>query len=179
MEWIGDLERALATSLYPLRVPIAAGLAVAFSALVISARRRGWISAGRRNPARSGALAVALLAIGGPVGWYLGSPLLIRSSLFEPAPRVAAPPPVAPASSQAAGASQEPLTTAPSGGPGTTKPLAEARSGDFVGADDFHYGSGQASLIETAPGAWVVRFEDFSVRNGPDLFTRRFRRART
>ena len=91
MEWIGGLERALATSLYPLRVPIAAGLAVAFSALVISARRRGWIRAGRRNPARSGALAVALLPIGGPVGWYLGSPLFIRSSLFEPAPRVAAP----------------------------------------------------------------------------------------
>ena len=27
-----------------------------------------------------------------------------------------------------------------------------------------------ATLIETEPGHWVVRFEDFSVRNGPNLF---------
>lgn len=25
-------------------------------------------------------------------------------------------------------------------------------------------------MIETAPGQYVLRFEDFSVRNGPDLF---------
>jgi hypothetical protein len=48
--------------------------------------------------------------------------------------------------------------------------LAEPRTGTFTGADEFHFGSGTAALIETAPGAWTVRFEDFSVRNGPDLF---------
>ena len=47
--------------------------------------------------------------------------------------------------------------------------LAAVRTGTFKGADDFHFGSGEASLIETAPGEWVVRFEDFSVRNGPHL----------
>jgi hypothetical protein len=31
-------------------------------------------------------------------------------------------------------------------------------------------GSGTARLIEAAPDTWVVRFEDFSVRNGPDLY---------
>ena len=170
MEWIGDLERALATSLYPLRVPIAAGLAVAFIALVITARRRGWIRAARRNPARSGALAIALLAVGGPIGWYLGSPLFIRTSLTEPAPSVAPAAPAGPAASDAAGASRAPVSTAPAVAPSVVPGLADTRTGDFVGADDFHYGSGQASLIETAPGAWVVRFEHFSVRNGPDLF---------
>ena len=39
-----------------------------------------------------------------------------------------------------------------------------------MGADDFHFGRGTAQLIETAPGAYTLRFEDFSVRNGPDLF---------
>jgi hypothetical protein len=39
-----------------------------------------------------------------------------------------------------------------------------------VGADEFHFGSGTARLIETAPGSFTVRLEDFAVRNGPDLF---------
>ena len=40
----------------------------------------------------------------------------------------------------------------------------------FQGADEFHFGSGQALLVETAPGMYTLRFEGFSVRNGPDLF---------
>jgi hypothetical protein len=43
-------------------------------------------------------------------------------------------------------------------------------AGQFVGADDFHFGSGTALLIATAEEEFVVRLEDFSVRNGPDLF---------
>ena len=42
--------------------------------------------------------------------------------------------------------------------------------GMVEGADAFHFGRGRALLIETAPGRYVLRFEDFSVRNGPDLF---------
>jgi hypothetical protein len=44
------------------------------------------------------------------------------------------------------------------------------RIGEFHGADEFHFGSGQALLIETEPGIYVLRFENFSVQNGPDLF---------
>ena len=47
------------------------------------------------------------------------------------------------------------------------------RSGEFKGTDDFHFGRGgrgTAILREVEPGRWVVRLEDFSVRNGPDLF---------
>ena len=44
------------------------------------------------------------------------------------------------------------------------------RSGQFKGADDFHTGRGKAQLIETTPGKYMLRLEDFSVRNGPDLF---------
>jgi hypothetical protein len=154
MEWLGDLERLFATSLYPLRVPIAIGLAVALIGLIVLARRRGWFGAARRHPGRTAALAVALAATLGPIGWYLGSPLFIRTSLVEP-------PPVA-------GASPLP-TAAPSPG-ATTTGGSEARSGSFMGADEFHFGSGTAVLFEAAPGEWVVRFEDFSVRNGPDLY---------
>lgn len=142
MEWIGDLERAFAASLYPLRVPIAIGLVVAFVVLVVIARRRGWIAAARRHPGRTTALVLALLVVGLPMGWYLGSPLFIRTSLAEPTPS----------------------------GPAATPADGASRSGEFTGADDFHFGRGTASLIETAPGTWIVRFEDFSVRNGPDLY---------
>ncbi len=42
--------------------------------------------------------------------------------------------------------------------------------GEFEGADDFHFGNGTALLIESEPGVYVLRLEEFSVRNGPDLF---------
>lgn len=45
-----------------------------------------------------------------------------------------------------------------------------ASNGTFVDADDFHFGRGDAQIIETAPGVYVLRLENFSVRNGPDLF---------
>jgi electron transfer DM13 len=43
-------------------------------------------------------------------------------------------------------------------------------SGSFQGADDFHFGEGTAAIIEVAPGRFVLRFDAFSVRNGPDLY---------
>ncbi|MEO8461927.1 MAG: DM13 domain-containing protein [Chloroflexota bacterium] len=162
MNLIGDLERLFATSLYPNRVPIAIGVAVAAVLLLIVARRRGWFAAARRHPGRTTIVVVLALAIGLPSAWYLGSPLIIRTSLNEPAPTVAPATP-APATVTA------PATQAPEQ-PTPTPGLAAERTGTFTGADDFHFGSGTASLIETAPGTWTVRFENFSVRNGPDLY---------
>lgn len=153
MSFIGDLERLFATSLYPLRVPIAIGLAVALVLLVVVARRRGWFAAARRHPARTTALVAVLLAVGLPTAWYLGSPLFIRTSLVEPAPSV---PPVA--------------SAVPTSAPTSAPVAAGERRGEFRGADEFHFGSGTARLIETAPGRYTVRFEGFSVRNGPDLY---------
>ena len=43
-------------------------------------------------------------------------------------------------------------------------------SGSFSGTDEFHFGHGTASIIEVEPGRFHLRLEDFSVRNGPDLF---------
>ena len=41
-------------------------------------------------------------------------------------------------------------------------------TGSFVGADDFHQGSGMATIYQQGAEA-VLRFEDFNVTNGPDL----------
>lgn len=170
MEWLGELERAFATSLYPLRIPIAIGLALGLILFIALAKRRGWFAAARRHPTRAAVLALVLLAVGGPVAWYLGSPLFIRTALVEAAPTIAPATTEDPAGSDPPSqpiATDIPATGQPTGVPGTPAP---PRSGTFTGADDFHFGRGTATLIETTPGAWVVRFEDFSVRNGPDLF---------
>ena len=171
MELLGDLERAFATSLYPLRVPIAIGLTIALVLLLVVARRRGWFAAARRHPARTAAALVVFLAVAGPVGWYLGSPLFIRTSLVEPAPSAGSGP-VAPGPTAGAG-TPAPTSAVPGGSAlpsaAPSVSLAAERRGTFEGADDFHFASGTARLIETAPGVFVVRFEGFSVRNGPNL----------
>ena len=43
-----------------------------------------------------------------------------------------------------------------------------AGQGQFVGADSFHQGSGQATIFRQGDMS-VLRFEDFMVTNGPDL----------
>ena len=161
MEWLGDLERVFATSLYPLRLPIGIGVVLALLLAVYVARRRGWFAAARRHKGRSTALVLVLLAVGLPTGWYLGSPLFIRTALVEPEPSSAP---------SAVPAGPVPTTLAVSPAPVASRQLAPERAGTFTGADDFHFGRGTARLIETAPGVFIVRFEDFSVRNGPDLY---------
>ena len=136
-ELIGQLERAFATSLYPNRVPITIGLLVLAGVVLWIARRRRWDLVARRHPRRTIAALALLLIVGGPIGWYLASPLFIRTALADP-----------------------PTTT---GG-------AVVAAGEFRGADEFHFGTGRATLVALADGSHVVRFSDFSVRNGPDLF---------
>jgi len=184
MNLIGDLERLFATSLYPLRLPIAIGLALGFLAVLLVARRRGWIAAARRHPRRTGSLVLIALVLGLPVGWYLASPLVIRSELIEPLPVALADavPPVATLPSvrpsvapdrvgSPAPVGAEPVlpTSAPAAAATPFAPSIQA-AGPFRGADDFHFGEGTASIIETAPGRFTLRFDDFSVRNGPDLY---------
>ncbi len=50
---------------------------------------------------------------------------------------------------------------------GATAVLAE---GELRGVDSFHTGEGQVRIIRGPEGGHIVRFENFSVRNGPDLF---------
>jgi hypothetical protein len=129
---------------------------------------------------------VVLLAIGLPLGYYTASPLFIRTELIEPDPLVAlvvppgSPDPSAETTEAPSRPSTEPSavsTSGPSARP-STEPSAASTSfaprvvsaGEFDGTDDFHFGSGNASIIETAPGEYRLRLTDFSVRNGPDLF---------
>ena len=171
MPSIGDLANDVAAALYEARIPVAIGSIVVAVLAFIMARRLGWFAAARRHPGRTSALVAAALAVAVPVGWYLGSPIFIRTSLVEPAPIVAEASPVA--SFAAAQASPTPdadrSAQPPTASPTPVAAVVVAR-GSFSGSDEFHFGRGTASLIEVQPGRYHLRFEDFSVRNGPDLY---------
>jgi hypothetical protein len=169
MDALGELLRDLIAPIYPLRVPIAIATGVALVILVLVARQRGWFGAARRHPGRATVLAVTVLAVALPLGWYLGSPLFITTVINEPAPSTPASPRTPAATAPPATTGPEPTANAPA--PTDAAPDGQAtRSGEFVGADDFHFGRGTASLVEVAPGSWTLRFDDFAVRNGPDLY---------
>jgi len=165
---IGDLANDLAQALYENRVPVAIGSIVVAVTLVILALRLGWVAAARRHPGRTGVVVVIALLVVLPVGWYLGSPIIVRTSLVEALPISAPVPSAAPAPPSNA-SSAPPATTEPTATP-TPFAATTITSGEFSGTDEFHFGSGTASVVEIAPARYHLRLEDFSVRNGPDLY---------
>jgi hypothetical protein len=174
VEFIGDLERAFAAAIYPNRVLFAIVAAIAVAGIVVLAWRRRWDVSARRHPARTVAGIVGLAVIVGPIAWYLGSPLFISTTIDEPAPVAAAstqPSPIAPSPNPSPRVAAASPSLAPSPTPSPSpSPVPIELTGSFTGADDFHFGRGTARLIETSPGSFTVRLEDFAVRNGPDLF---------
>ena len=172
MSFLGDVER-FASDLYPYRWPIAIGTAILFAAVIAFACRRRWHRVLWRHKLATAVIVAPLLAAAIPAGWYTLSPLWERSHLKEASPLEAVTVDAGPAGSA-------PPVTAPSEVPGSGVPSATpvdapfvariTHRGEFRGADDFHFGRGAAQLIETAPGRYTLRFENFSVRNGPDLF---------
>ena len=176
MSILGDLGGGLLAVLYDYRyVAMALGAAAVIGVLLL-ARRYRWASIARRHPVASGIMAIAALVVVAPVAWYLLSPIWIRTELVEPPVAAAEPSPESPTAAPSA----RPTTSATPGDVAeptrepepTPTPWAAAppRSGEFHGTDDFHFGRGTATLVETAPGEWTIRLDDFSVRNGPDLY---------
>lgn len=176
MSFFGDLEEFV-TALYPYRWPIAAGAAVMFLATVALILHRGWNRIVWRHKLATAAVLVPLLALAIPAGWYTLSPLWQRTYLEEASPlAVAVGGAVSDADSALAPPAAPPSDTAPDAPAAPVAPAATpfaphvTHEGEFRGADDFHFGRGRALIVETAPGEYALRFEEFSVRNGPDLF---------
>jgi len=182
MPIFGDLER-FAADLYPYRWPITIGLALLLAGAIAFAWRRGWHLVLWRHKLISVVAAASLLVVAVPASDYLLSPLWERSYLEEASPLDivmdmdgAHPGGASPVPSPTGGAPASPSPTPdvtagrPAATPQTTFGPRVTLQGEFHGADDFHFGRGKALLIETEPGRHTLRFEDFSVRNGPDLF---------
>jgi hypothetical protein len=159
----GDLERVLA-DLYPYRMAITAVSALALAGLAFWLVRNGLLSFIWRHRVASMVIGAPLLVVAVIAGNYLLSPLWDRSYLNEESPLAMTSPAVAPQTSS------QPAAAAPQTGAASVFQARPTHMGMFKGADDFHFGRGDASLIATAPNTNVLRFENFSVRNGPDLY---------
>jgi hypothetical protein len=88
------------------------------------------------------------------LGWYLGSPLFIRTSADEAFPTAAA---------AAIAASDVPGTASPTAAVPTT--LA---SGELGYVDALHNGAGRVLLVRTGESV-VLRFEGVAITNAPDV----------
>jgi hypothetical protein len=147
--------------LYPHRyivtpLLVAAGAAAFLVAVKLGAHRLLW-----RHRLATAVIGTPLLVVALVVGDYLFSPLWERSFFEEASPITAA---------AVAGNSDAIVQTVMGS---ASEPGATARvtaQGAFRGADAFHFGRGDAQIIQTPEGGHVLRFEDFSVRNGPDLY---------
>ena len=194
MDIAGDLERFLSEDLYPYRYPLTIGFAIAFVAALAVAYRLGWHIIAWRRRLITGPALVIFLVVSIPLGDYLLSPLWERNTVCEESPIAgvgagsdkcddvviaSANPPTATAPPTASGGTptaavsdaptQTPLPVA-TDAPAAAFEAHVVSQGQFEGADDFHFGSGTALLIESEPGVYVLRLEEFSGRNGPDLF---------
>jgi Electron transfer DM13 len=165
VSFLGDLGSAILAAAYTYRIPLAIGAVILAIALGVVVRRCGWLDRVRAHPRLTAAILVPALALALPIGWHLGSPLVLSTAIDEPAPIAAATAaPASPATSSVPSAAAWPTA-----GPSAT-PVPLALAGSFRGSDEFHFGRGTARLIETSPGRFVVRLENFAVRNGPDLY---------
>lgn len=121
-----------------------------------------------------------ILLIGGVIvlgiAWYLGSPLIINKEVDEAFPvGVPTPEELAAMSPEELEAIRDEVMAKAAAAP--DKVMAEAmalapqllKSGSFRDADSFHRGSGEAKIYVLPDGARILRFENFSVTNGPDL----------
>jgi hypothetical protein len=162
---------ALLAWIYPNRIPIAIATVAAAVLLALIGWRRGWHHAARRHSRLTAVGLVAALAIGLPLAWYLGSPVFIRTALVEPAPVIEPGGAPSPEPSIQVAAPSSTTTPRPSSVANPSPPPSpRSLQGTFAGADDFHFAEGTARLVEASPGRLSLRVEDFSVRNGPDLY---------
>ncbi len=128
------------------------------------------------------------LLVAAPVAWYLLSPLWITRAVDEALPTArpvvaatATLPPATPTEVLAPASATPAASAAPSATPqATASPEATAvpptatpetltlAQGEFYNI--VHEGEGQAAIYQLADGVRVLRFENFMVLNGPDLF---------
>jgi len=105
------------------------------------------------------------------VAWYLASPLFVRTRAVEESPFTVLAEPRN--GSQTSGARSEQTASGPEpSAPSAAEMMLRARilgAGTFADRDRIHRGSGRAILGRMADGAHYLRFESFSVTNGPDL----------
>lgn len=180
---LGRFEEFFSETVYPVwPLWLAAGIAALIAAAYV-AYRLGWHRVALRHALLSSVIGALFIAGVGSAGYYTVSPLFDRNTVCEASPvpgadagsdkcdDVAIAATMPPTGTPTAAPSAVP-SAAPTAAPPTATPFTPfvVRKGEWQSADDFHFANGQALLIETAPDTYTLRFENFSVRNGPDVF---------
>lgn len=122
-------------------------------------------------------VTIGAIVLGVPallIGWWLISPLFLDTEVDEAFPLSASaqvPDDMTQeeVETEMAAAADAPDTESSEGMPAGESELVALSAGQFENADDFHMGSGSATIYELADGSRILRFEDFEVTNGPDL----------
>ncbi len=180
-EELGRFEEFFSDVIYPVWPLWLAALIGGLAVAAFIGYRLGWHRFALEHRLLTSVTAAVAIAVAAPVGWYTVSPLFDRNTVCEASPiagadagsekcedvAVAATMPPGASSTDPPPSGTAAPTAAPTGAPFEAEVV---RQGDWVGADDFHFARGKALLIETEPGKYVLRVEDFSVRNGPDIF---------
>ena len=175
-EELGRFEEFFSDVVYPVWPLWLAAFVVALVVASVVAYRLGWHGLALQHRLVTGISLAVILAIAAPVGWYTLSPLFDRNTVCEASPLAGADSgsekcdDVAVAATMPPSASRSPAPTSTADDETPSFQPTVSRQGDWVSGDDFHFARGKALLIETEPGKYVLRFEDFSVRNGPDVF---------
>ena len=142
-------------------------------------------------------VAAVVLVVAGLVSYWLASPLWDEGTMLDeglgfevagmPTPAATAdggaaatPTATEAPASTASPAAASPTATSEAAAPAATEaptPAATAAAqgslismGELMGADMFHTGSGLVLLVSAPDGSVLLRFQDYEVRNGPDLF---------
>ena len=175
---IGRSEEFFSKVVYPVWPLWLIGAIISLAAVSFLAYRRGWLRNAAAHPLLTSVTAVVIIAAAIYPSYYAISPLFERSTLCEASPIPGVGSGSGKCASLAIAATMPPTvspTKAPTAAP-TDAPAATpftpytVRAGRWESADDFHYTIGDALIIETGPSKYTLRFENFSVRNGPDVF---------
>ena len=131
-----------------------------------------------KNPVVIIAGLIGLIVVGA-VGWYLASPLFIDNVVDEELPfEVPSPEELAQMPAEEREKMEAKMLEMAADMPDKVmkEPMPAASDsptivvqGQFQDADNFHKGSGSATIYQLPGGQHVLRFENFSATNGPDL----------
>jgi len=191
---LGRSEEFFSEVVYPVWPLWLIGVILVVGAATFFAYRRGWHRAAASHPLLTGSIAAVVIVAAAYPAYYTVFPLFERNTVCEASPIAGAGsgsdkcdgvvfaatmPPTA--SATKAPGSTAPATNVPSAAPTDAPQPTDApaptpfaahtvRAGTWESADDFHFTIGDALLIETEPGKFTLRVENFSVRNGPDVF---------
>ena len=116
-----------------------------------------------QSPAIRAAAIVSVILVAA-IGWYLGSPLFIRTTANEALPTAA------PTGTAATSAAATPIGTATVGTatPATPSGPMVLLRGDLQYVDNLHNGKGPVSIIRVGEQRFV-RFENVEITNAPDV----------